>query len=175
MIALGIILIVIAVSVAVGVAVGDSSPAVTFELFTGQYTTSTWWVFAAGALSMLLALAGGWVLRFGIRREMTKNRELRRLREIEQRSTNVSTLLDESTAERPATSTPKPDESSTSTAARSTATRSTAARPTAARPTAAAANPQAPTDDAPPQRATPPNTARKAAGQTSRSSSRRAR
>jgi hypothetical protein len=106
-IALGIILIVIAVAVAVGVAVGDSSPAVTFELFTGQYTTSVWWVFTAGALSMLLALAGSWLLGFGVRRKMSQGRELRRLREIEQRSastpgpeqTKVSTLLDESTAQ----------------------------------------------------------------------------
>jgi hypothetical protein len=104
MIALGIILIVIAVAVTVGVAVGDSSPAVTFELFTGQYTTSVWWVFIAGALSMLLALTGGWLLRFGARRKLAQNRELRRLREIEQRSaepeaTKMATLLDESAAE----------------------------------------------------------------------------
>ncbi|MGL5859604.1 MAG: hypothetical protein ACRC35_14605 [Angustibacter sp.] len=84
MIALGIILLVVAVLLVVGVAVGGPAQDVTFDTFAGDITTTVWWVFVTGAVTVLIGVLGVGFAWSGMRRRRAQRQEIRRLRQFEQ-------------------------------------------------------------------------------------------
>ncbi len=84
MIALALLLLLLAAAAVVFVLVAGTSQAVTFVFFAGNYQTRPVWIFAGGALALLLAEAGLALFRRGTRRRLAQRREIKRLRQVEQ-------------------------------------------------------------------------------------------
>ena len=84
MIALAVILLVLAAALVVGVAATGTSQQVVFDSTVGSFTTQPIWIFVAGVVAARLALLGISLLGKGTRRRVSRRREMKRLRKVEQ-------------------------------------------------------------------------------------------
>lgn len=83
MIILGIALAVVALVVFAFVAVGGGGEAVTISAFGVDLTTTALVLFVTGAATLLVLLAGLWMIRWGLARASRTRAEIQRLRRIE--------------------------------------------------------------------------------------------
>ncbi len=88
MLALGIIFLLLAAALIVGVVVTGTSQEILFTSTIGNLTTQPVWIFAAGALAMLLVLLGLSFFGRGTRRGVARRREIKRLRQVEEEHTS---------------------------------------------------------------------------------------
>jgi hypothetical protein len=82
MVVLGLVLLLAAAALVVLLVTAGASPDVVMHLLGGQQlTTAPIWIFAAGAVALLLAELGLLLVARGTRRAAGRRREIRRLRE----------------------------------------------------------------------------------------------
>lgn len=82
MVVLGIIVLLAAAALVLLLVTAGTSQDVVLDLMGGQQlTTSPIWVFLAGAVTVLLAVIGFWLISRGTRRAVARRREIRNLRQ----------------------------------------------------------------------------------------------
>lgn len=86
MIVLALVCLVAAAAMVLLMLTAGFTSTVVLETFAGDLQTRAFWVFVAGALTLLLAEAAVAMLRTGTRRKVERRRELKRLRRIEEQA-----------------------------------------------------------------------------------------
>lgn len=94
MIVLAVLLLLLAIAAVVFIVVVGTTQDVLFSFFAGNLHTRPVWIFAAGALALLLAEGGLALFRRGTRRKIAQRREIKRLRQIEQSGAAQAGVVD---------------------------------------------------------------------------------
>ena len=84
MIVLALLCLLLAAAAVVFMVAVGTTQVVSFSFFAGDFVTNPIWIFAAGAVAMLLTLAALSFLRRGTARKSAQRHEIKRLRKIEE-------------------------------------------------------------------------------------------